>query len=265
MNASTLQATNGRDFTKGQIRLAVSGTYGVGKTTTTEALSVATGIPRTHALTARQILRDLMPGKTLEQLSAKELTLMGLRRLEERIHNEAEIPYFISDGSVFHEWVYGQARLRLGINPGDGSLLRIIKALRGLPARPFYQQYMDAYGMITKNRAKRLYDAYIHLPVEFGLPQDGHRPVSEKFRQVCDQMLIEILEELEIPYHVVRGSVRERLEQIIDHHQLPTVVPLDKAVSIADERVSAAARENQEYTQRLAAERAASPRRRDGQ
>lgn len=61
-------------------RLAVAGTYSTGKTTTAEALSLATGIPRTHA------------GKQLEELSASELTALGPRRLEERIHNEAAQP-----------------------------------------------------------------------------------------------------------------------------------------------------------------------------
>lgn len=148
-----------------RLRLAISGTYGVGKTTTAEAVAIAAGIPRTHALTSREILADLVPGKTVQELTAMELVLLGLRRLEERIHNEAAIDgSFVSDGSVIHEWVYGEARMRVGINPGAGVLLRTTKAVLGLPSRRFYQRYMNNYGIIVKNRAKRLYDAYVHLP-----------------------------------------------------------------------------------------------------
>src|SRR5439155_22829867 len=40
------------------LKLAISGTFSSGKSTTTEALSIATGIPRTHAKTSRQLLVD---------------------------------------------------------------------------------------------------------------------------------------------------------------------------------------------------------------
>lgn len=224
-----------------RLRLAISGTYGVGKTTTAEAVAIATGIPRTHALTSREILADLVPGKTVQELTAMELVLLGLRRLEERIHNEAAIHgSFISDGSVIHEWVYGEARMRVGINPGAGMLLRATKTMLGLPSRRFYQRYMNNYGTIVKNRAKRLYDAYIHLPVEFDMREDGHRPVSEPFRLLSDQLLTDTLDELDIPYQIVGGSVEERVEQILTLHHLPQAVPVDEAIEEAQARVSRA-------------------------
>jgi nicotinamide riboside kinase len=224
------------------LRLAVSGTYSTGKTTTTEALSVATGIPRTHAMTSREILQDLVPGKQVQELSASELTALGLRRLEERIQHEAEQPgSFIADGSVIHEWIYGVARMQVGINPGAGLAVRTVKGILGMPYRRFYKQYMDAYGAVTKARAKRSYDAYIHLPVEFPMKADGHRPVSEKFRVLSDKLLIQALEELEIPYHIIGGTVKERLEKIVEIFAQPLVMPLDEAIDIADERVRRAA------------------------
>lgn len=219
------------------LHLAISGTYSSGKSTTTEALSIATGIPRTHAMTSREILMDLVPGKQVQELSASELTMLGLRRLEERIHHEAGAGPFISDGSVIHEWIYGEARMRVGINPGAGLLTKAAKNIAGLPVKRFYRQYMDAYGAVTKARAKRIYDAYVHLPVEFAMKADGHRPVSEKFRKLSDDLLIETLEELQIPYHVVGGSVRERVAKIIDIFDLPLVMPLDEAIDQAGVRV----------------------------
>ncbi|WFB09903.1 ATP-binding protein [Streptomyces sp. LX-29] len=219
------------------IHLAISGTYSTGKSTTTEALSVATGIPRTHALTSREILKDLVPGKQVQELSAVELLALGLRRLEERIHNEAMPGSFVSDGSVIHEWIYGEARMRVGVNPGDGALHKLLTELAGLPVKRFYRQYMQAYGQITKARAKRTYDAYVHLPVEFPMKADGHRPVSERFRRMSDELLIHTLEEMEMPYHVVRGSVEERVDQIIRIFDLPTVLPVGEAVTIAQRRV----------------------------
>lgn len=221
------------------MRVAVSGTYSSGKSTTTEALSLLTGIPRTHAKTSREILLEVLPGKEVQELSAKELILLGLHRLEERIVNEERaMGSFFSDGSVLHEWIYGQARMIAGINPSAGLSVRLIKELVGLPYKRFYQGYMEAYGRLVKARAKRLYDVFIHLPVEFPMVADNHRPVSEKFRHLSDEILIETLDELKIKYHLVGGSIEERLHQIIDLLALPTVMPFDEAVAIAKERVA---------------------------
>ena len=247
--------TNPND-TPARLRLAISGTFGVGKTTTTEALAIATGIPRTHALTSREILADLIPGKTVQELSAHELLLLGLRRLEERIHNEAAIPgSFISDGSVIHEWIYGEARMRVGINPGAGPLLRATKTVLGLPYRKFYRDYMNAYGTIVKNRAQRLYDAFIHLPVEFDMEHDGHRPVSEPFRHLSDRLLVETLNNLDIPYHIVGGTIPERIEQILALHPIPIVMPVEEAIHQAQERVLANTTVLNAHVRELAANR----------
>lgn len=220
------------------LRLAVSGTYSSGKTTTTEALSIAAGIARTDALTAREIVVDLVPGKSFQQLNASELLMLGLRRLEERIHTEAaQTGSFVSDGSVLHEWIYGEVRMRIGINPGAPLLQRAVKRVVGIPSKPFMQRYMDAYGVVVKARTRRIYDAFVHLPIEFSMAADGHRPVSEKYRVLSDELLIETLEELEMPYHVVGGTVPERVAGIIELFGLPTVVPVDEAVELAADRI----------------------------
>jgi hypothetical protein len=222
------------------LKLAISGTYSTGKSTTTEALSIATGIPRTHAMTSREILIDLIPGKTVMDLNAMELVKLGLRRLEERIHNESGTGPFISDGGVFHEWVYFEARMRVGINPGAPRWFQGVKKVTGLPVKHFYQRYTDTLGEVTRMRAKRLYDAYVHLPVEFDMHPDGHRPVSEPFRRLSDDLLIETLEKLEIPYYVVGGPIPERVDRIIELFDLPQVVATDEAIALAKVRVEAA-------------------------
>jgi hypothetical protein len=222
------------------IRLAVSGTYSSGKTTTTEALSIATGIPRTDALTAREIVVDLLPRKGFQELSAAELLMLGLRRFEERVQGEtaAGDGSFISDGSVLHEWIYGEARMRVGINPGAPLLHRAAKRVVGVPAKPYFQQYIEGYGAIVKSRAKRMYDLFVHLPVEFEMDADGHRPVSERYRQVSDALLIEVLEELRIPYYKVGGTVRERVQRIVELLELPLIVPVDEAIAQAADRIA---------------------------
>lgn len=222
------------------IKLAISGTYSTGKSTTTEAVSIAAAIPRTHAMTSREILIELAPGKTVMELNSQELLQLGLRRFEERVRNEAALPSFVSDGSVVHEWVYSEARRRVGINPGATWLIRTVKAAAGIGRTRAFQEYNDIYGAVTKERAIELYDAYVHLPVEFTMNADGHRPVSEPFRRLSDDLLLESLEEMGIEYHVIGGSVEERVDAIMRRFDMPVVVPLADAIAEARERVTAA-------------------------
>ncbi len=237
------------------IKLAISGTYSTGKSTTTEALSIATGIPRTHALTSRELLVDLAPGKTVMELNSIELLQLGLRRFEERVHNESTDDSFISDGSVIHEWVYGQARLQVGINPGAPPLLRAAKTVAGIGRKQAYVAYMKEFGDVSKARARALYDAYVHLPVEFPIQTDGHRPVSEPFRHLSDTILQDTISELGLPMHVVGGPVADRVTTIINLFDLPTVIPVSQAVDNATQRVAAATRVLEEDDKYKAAQR----------
>ncbi|WP_378734097.1 AAA family ATPase [Nocardia brasiliensis] len=222
------------------IKLAISGTYGVGKSTATEALSIATGIPRTHALTSRELLVDLVPGKTVMELNSIELLQLGLRRFEERVHNESRDGSFISDGSVVHEWVYGTARMAVGINPGASWALRAVKSVAGLGRKQPLREYVDIFGDIVKDRARYLYDAFVHLPVEFPMKTDGHRPVSEPFRKLSDESLIAVVKELGLPYEIVGGSVYDRVTRIIELFDLDTVMPVEQAMAQAQNRVASA-------------------------
>ncbi|MDU7016005.1 MAG: AAA family ATPase, partial [Streptococcus mitis] len=63
------------------MKIAISGTYSTGKTTTTLALAFYTGLPRTHAKTMREILPIALPGKRLEDATGPELVQLGIRRL----------------------------------------------------------------------------------------------------------------------------------------------------------------------------------------
>lgn len=208
-------------------RLAISGTYSTGKTTTTIALAHLTGVPRTHARTMREILAGVLPGRRLEECTAAELVQLGVHRFTERAVHESHLPDgFVSDGSSLHEWVYGKVRVRAGIHPTDGYET-------GGAAPDFYEEVIDALGAVLKDHARRAYDVFIHLPVEFDLVADGHRPVSERFRSMSDELLRDTLDELGIPYHVVGGTLENRLATIVDIFGLPARMSLERAVELA--------------------------------
>ncbi len=92
---------------------------------------------------------------------------------------------------------------------------------------------MDAIGAIAKRHAKRGYDVFIHLPIEFPLVADGHRPVSEEFRHRSSDLLLDTLRELSIPVHVIGGDLSTRLSSIASTLRLPQIMSIDEALDRA--------------------------------
>ncbi|MEU4015876.1 ATP-binding protein [Microbacterium sp. NPDC028030] len=218
------------------MKIAISGTYSTGKTTTSHALSHLTGVPRTHARTMRELLPDVAPGRRLEDCGVAELVQLGILRFSERYSHEGRLPEgFISDGSSLHEWSYGMIRAEVGINPEDPT---------SLPSRESGEAQaldisMAAIGAVVKRHATRSYDVFVHLPIEFPLVADGHRPVSEEFRQRSSDLLLDTLRELALPVHVVGGDLTSRLSAIVSTLALPQVMSIDEAVERAREDMSA--------------------------
>lgn len=226
---------------KQEIRLVVSGTYSTGKTTTATALSIATGIPLINALSAREILTDLYPGRRFQDMNSVELMALGLKRMEERIREEAilykEYGSFITDGSVLNEWIYGTVRMKVGINPGSKLIHRVVKSIMGITAKPFFEKYLNAYGQVTIQHAKQWYTDVVHLPIEFQMNPDGHRPVSEKYRILSDEEIQRAFVNIGLKPNIVTGSLYNRLERIIELYNLPIVIPIDEAIDKAEKKI----------------------------
>jgi nicotinamide riboside kinase len=217
------------------MRIAISGTYSSGKTTTSLALAHLTGIPQTRAKTMREILPEALPGKRLEDSTAADLVQLGMIRYAERAVHESHLPDgFVSDGSSLHEWVYGKIRTFTGIHPTDD-----VQDHRELTeTERVFDEVMDAVGQVAKRHARKSYDVFVHLPVEFPLAADGHRPVSERFRNLCDELLLRTLRDLDIPHHIIGGTLTDRLDRIAAALDLPRVMAVDAAVEAAEVDIS---------------------------
>ncbi|MGW3311518.1 AAA family ATPase [Streptomyces sp. NPDC001073] len=196
------------------MKIAVSGTYSSGKTSTVMALSHYTGIPRSLARTVREIMPQALPGVRLADVTPAQFLQLTLRRHTGRAVQEALLgDDFVSDGSSLQEWLYGEGRRRYGMNPSAAPA-------DGLPLAPaspqmvFFGEVVEQYGHAFKQHVKATYDAYVHLRHELPLAADGHRPMNDAFRASVDRMLLATLEELQIPCHVVGGPMAQRLETI---------------------------------------------------
>jgi AAA domain-containing protein len=201
------------------MRLGISGTYSSGKTLTAMALSYYTGVPRTRAKTMREILPEAVPGKTLEECTAAELLQMiVVRHVDRAVHESRLADGFISDGSSLQEWIYGSVRVLVGINPNASAGLDSVEKT---PELRFFEDVIGRMGVSMKQHVKRSFDGFVHLRNELPLSEDGHRPVNDRFRSLCDSILMETLDDLAIPYAIVSGTVEQRLEQIAGLHGLP--------------------------------------------
>src|SRR6218665_2711259 len=84
------------------MRIAISGTYSVGKTLTTMAVSHLPGLPRSAAMTMWELLPISVPGKTLEEWTAAEVIMLIMRHHQERAVDELPLgKNFVSDDSSF--------------------------------------------------------------------------------------------------------------------------------------------------------------------
>ena len=94
---------------------------------------------------------------------------------------------------------------------------------------------MDAYGQVAKIHSKQWYTDVVHLPVEFSMSADGHRPVSEKYRILSDEEIQKGFISIGKKTQLVSGSQIERLKKIIKLYNLPVIIPIEEAVQQAEQ------------------------------
>ena len=141
---------------------------------------------------------------------------------------------FVSDGSSLQEWIYGSVRVQVGINPNASAHLAESERVEKTAELVFFEDVMEQLGRAMKRHVKASFEAFVHLRNELPLAADGHRPVNEHFRRTCDGLLVATLDELAIPYHVVGGSIAERLQTICRLFDLVPVMSLGAALDLAE-------------------------------
>jgi hypothetical protein len=159
------------------------------------------------AKTAREILPEAVPGKALSQLSCAEFVQLIVRRHVEWAHESRMQDGFQADGRSLQEWTFGMARVAYRtMNPAEDARLQG-EADPMTHEMRFFADVMAQLGRAFKHHVASSFDACVHLRHELDLAADGHRPMSESFRATCDEMLVNALEELAIPHHVVGDTL----------------------------------------------------------
>ncbi|WP_231195836.1 hypothetical protein [Streptococcus equi] len=79
---------------------------------------------------------------------------------------------------------------------------------------------MNAYGQVARLHSQQWYTDVVHLPVEFPMSADWHRPVSERYRTLSDKEIREGFLSIGKTPELVSGSQVERLRKIINLYDL---------------------------------------------
>jgi hypothetical protein len=159
--------------------------------------------------------------------------MIMVRHVERAVHESRLSDGFVSDGCSLQEWIYGTVRVTVGVNPNESLHLTDLESVEKTDEIRYFEEVIGQMGVAMKQHVKRSFDAFVHLPNELPLAEDGHRPVNERFRSMSDDMLLATLDELAISHTIIGGSLPDRLTRIAQFHGLPVVMGVDEAIARA--------------------------------
>ncbi len=214
------------------MKIAISGTYSTGKTTTALALSYITGYNITTASTMRELLPQMFPGKSLEKCNSAEISQLVFTRIIERIKSESGHS-FISDGCPFQELSYSIARLKYGFNPNLSKASMFYKKMINYKSYKVFESIINNIVETLVYYVDNTYDFIVHLPLEIPLDKDGHRPVNEQFREYADSIQQELYKKINIPVINVSGSIKDRIEVICLNLNIATALDIEELIEKA--------------------------------
>ena len=202
------------------MRIAVIGAYGSGKSTLTDQLAAAAGLPVSRATPmARPVGSSSVAAS---QCTPAELVQLTVRRLVERsVEEDRFAGGFVSDGSVLHDWIYAETLLAHGSFP-TADATHDDQPLSGTddftPLAVLHQ-----LELLGRHELAARYDLWLYLPIEFTL-RDPEPPISESFRAITDTRVRGAATDDGADLHVVRGTPTERLTralELVDRANVP--------------------------------------------
>lgn len=184
------------------MRIAVTGSFGAGKTTLVKRLAEEFGEPYYSVPEMSSPLWQA--GKAATQCTRDELIELLTRRLMDRAALELDKRTVISDGSLIHDWVFVRTMLMHGPRPGADARADATWQIESI----------EPMRRAVQTRMKDLYDVVVHLPIEFPL-EPNNQPVSDKFRELSDSYLLTELDHMSLPYITVSGPLDVRFDHIL--------------------------------------------------
>ncbi len=176
------------------VRIAILGGPRCGKTTLIQQLYVDLKIRDINVGVATEYSTDYLREKgMIESISEQYGIYLGQLHLEKSLDS---FDYAVTDYATFVPYIYG--RLMLGDKVRTKKEIEILKDLYSLALRDLPQ-----------------YDYIFFVPREFGYKKDGVRWQDEEVAQAVDKAILGFLDAENVKYSVIKGSTKERSEQIM--------------------------------------------------
>jgi len=202
-------------------RLVVTGADGTAKTEIARMLARLTGIPR---LIAQPTASPMLPPNWFlaTPMIEQGLQLLLNHHLRRAAQELSMVHGFIAESTPLFDWVGADALTR-----GRWTSL---SSMRWLAPYGCGRKLQDSLLRALKRHAAESYQGVIHLPVEFGRAAD---PAVAVQRRRVDRALVGLYGELSLPYRIIRGTLTERLQQVMDHYRLYPVMAIGSAIEWA--------------------------------
>ena len=176
------------------VRIAILGGPRCGKTTLIQQLYVDLKIRDIDVGVATEYSTEYLRDKgMIETISEQYGIYLGQLHLEKSLDPH---DYALTDYATFVPYIY--ARLMLGDKKRTQKEIEILNDLYSLAIRDLPQ-----------------YDHIFFVPREFGYKKDGVRWQDEGVAQAVDKAILGFLESENVKYTIIKGSTKERSEQIM--------------------------------------------------
>lgn len=211
-------------------KVAITGTFLTGKSTICEALKNLTNIPIIKTTSIELILQQHSSCKTLWECSPCEYFKVCLLNFKEQMLKvNQKSQSFWSEDTLISNYAYGLIKTTIGYSYTN-QLSNIMKRITMMPYNKALIKCYEAFGEVIKMYMLETYNSIIHLPVEFEYGNSTAYPDFRKTRKMCDELMIQILEDMGIRHYIITGDIKDRLEKIIKIYDLKPVVNIETAI-----------------------------------
>lgn len=182
------------------MKIAISGTHGVGKTSLAHSLVGSLREKGVHAVVNAETVRMCpLPAGTQKNNSVDAQTWVIAKQLLEEIELDKKFPVVICDRSVLCNYAYFLWALEKEPQLKDSPQARI--------AHNIFKEWVKTYDFIFK------------LPIseQTTLTEDGFRSTKEEWQQEIDRMIDQIIKEHNITvYSIPLDKNEKRVQKIVE-------------------------------------------------
>lgn len=176
-----------------KVRIALSGAHGVGKTTLCDQLTYA--------------FSDAFPNATIVRVGNISRDLIAQKKVKPDVNSSLDDYY-----------VYIAEYVKRLLNANGEYILHdrtLIDAMAYICYNKNYpEHFWEMLVEVTKLYTSQI-DIYFYIPIEFPLVPDGVRRIDEQYQRAIDNLIVNSLESLGVPYIELRGDLNHRIESSV--------------------------------------------------